>query len=86
MAYRLRVPLWKGFFECDVDNFSDLCYFLFVKGCEEDTPVRKESQRGARLVQGFRSPAGEDTTSEPQGRNAPPGTPVKASMSDGQRP
>ena len=46
-------------------------------------PIRKESQRGAHLVRGFRSPAGEDTTSEPQGRNALTGAPVKAPMSDG---
>ena len=36
------------------------------------------------MVQGIRTPAGSDTTSEPQGRNALPGAPVKASMSDGK--
>ena len=35
----------------------------------------------AVLVQGIRTPAGEDTTSEPQGRNALTGAPVKAPMS-----
>jgi len=38
------------------------------------------------MVQGGRNPAGNDTTSEPQGRNALPGAPVKASMSDGFSP
>ena len=51
-----------------IDFCSALWYFLIVKGCEEDMPVRKESQRGTRLVRGFRSPAGEDTTSEPRVR------------------
>ena len=46
-------------------------------------PSRKDSQRGARLVRGLRNPAGADTTSEPWGRNSPPGAPVIASMSDG---
>jgi len=36
-------------------------------------------------VQGIRTPAGNDTTSEPQGRNALPGAPVKASMSGSRR-
>ena len=35
------------------------------------------------MLQGLRIPAADDTTSEPQGRNALPGAPVKASMSDG---
>ena len=34
------------------------------------------------LVQEFRTPAENDTTSEPWVGNGPPGTPVKASMSD----
>ena len=34
-------------------------------------------------MQGFRTPAGTDTTSEPHGGNAMPGAPVTASMSDG---
>ena len=33
------------------------------------------------MVQGGCTPAGDDTTSEPQGRNALTGAPVKASMS-----
>ena len=35
------------------------------------------------MLQGVCTPAGDDTTSEPQGRNALPGAPVKASMSGG---
>ena len=38
------------------------------------------------MVKGFRNTARHDTTSEPQGRNALPGAPVKASMSDGFSP
>ena len=41
----------------------------------------KIPREDAALVQGICTPAGEDTTSEPQGRNALPGAPVKASMS-----
>jgi len=55
--------------------------FFVAKSCDEDTPFQKDSQRGNHLVQGFRAPAEKDTTSEPQGRNAPPGAPVTASMS-----
>ena len=36
------------------------------------------------MVQGICNPAVSDTTSEPQGRNALPGAPVNASMSDGK--
>ena len=46
----------------------------------------KIPREDATLVQGIRTPAGDDTTSEPQGRNALPGAPVKASMSDGTMP
>ena len=63
-------------------TFRKFCgIFSVVKSCDEDTPFRKDSQRRSHLVQGFRAPAEKDTTSEPQGRNAPPGAPVKASMS-----
>ena len=43
----------------------------------------KIPREDAILVQGFRTPAGEDTTSEPQVRNALPGAPVTVPMSDG---
>ena len=36
------------------------------------------------MVQGICNTAGDDTTSEPPGRNARTGAPVKASMSDGE--
>ena len=45
--------------------------------------VRKDTQRGCRMVQGICTPAENDTTSEPPGGNTGTGTPVKASMSDG---
>ena len=38
----------------------------------------KIPREDAILVQGVRTPAGDDTTSEPRGRNAPPGAPVIA--------
>ena len=41
----------------------------------------KIPREDAILVQGGRNPAGDDTTSELRGRNAPTGAPVKASMS-----
>ena len=47
---------------------------------------RKIPREGATLVQGSRNTAKADTTSEPWGRNASSGAPVKASMSDGLWP
>jgi len=41
----------------------------------------KIPREDATVVQGICTPAESDTTSEPQGRNALPGAPVKASMS-----
>ena len=43
----------------------------------------KIPREDAILVQGICTPAAVDTTSEPQTGNGLPGTPVKASMSDG---
>ena len=43
----------------------------------------KIPREGAILVQGFRTPADSDTTSELPGGNTGTGAPVKASMSDG---
>jgi len=43
----------------------------------------KIPREDATLVQGICTPAENDTTSEPRGRNALPGSPVKAAMSDG---
>ena len=40
-------------------------------------------QRGSRLLQGLRNPAGHDTTSELPAGNGRTGAPVTASMSDG---
>ena len=44
---------------------------------------RRIPREAATLVQGSRNTAKTDTTSEPPGRNARTGAPVKASMSDG---
>ncbi len=44
----------------------------------------KIPREDAILVQGVCNTAGNDTTSEPPGRNAWTGAPVKASMSDGE--
>ena len=38
--------------------------FFVQKSRDEDMRPRKDSQRGCHLVQGFRNPAGNDTTSE----------------------
>ena len=57
--------------------------FSVVKAKTKTCVPGKILKRGCRLVQGSRNPAGDDTTSEPQGRNALTGAPVKASMSDG---
>ena len=57
--------------------------FFVQKSCDEDMRTRKDSQRGAHLVQELRNPAGDDTTSELRGRNAPTGAPVTVPMSDG---
>ena len=47
-------------------TFQNFCgIFSLVKSCDEDTRFRKDSQRGSRLVKGFRAPAENDTTSEP---------------------
>ena len=58
---------------------------LGKKSCDEDMRSGKIPREDATLVQGIRTPAENDTTSEPQERNVLPGTPVKASMSDGLR-
>jgi len=65
------------------DFANDLCYDVCHKSCDEDMRPRKDSQRGLCLVQKACNPAVDDTTSELRGRNAPPGAPVNASMSDG---
>ena len=60
--------------------------FVNDKSCDEDMRSGKIPREGAVLVQGIRTPAEDDTTSEPYGRNAIPGAPVTASMSDGRLP
>ena len=57
--------------------------FLELKAVMKTRLPGKIPREAATLVQGGCTPAGKDTTSEPRGRNAPPGAPVKASMSDG---
>ena len=65
-------------------DFLKNCAKIFLdKGCDEDTRAGKIPREDATLVQGIRNPAVTDTTSEPQIGNSLPGTPVKASMSDG---
>ena len=53
------------------------------KSCDEDTRSGKIPREDAALVQGIRTPAEDDTTSELCGRNATPGAPVIVPMSDG---
>ena len=43
--------------------------FFMDKGCDEDTYSGKIPREGATLVQGFRTPAVCDTTSEPSAGN-----------------
>ena len=60
------------------------CAIVYVvKGCDEDTRKSKLLREETALVKGFCNTASCDTTSEPWERNVPSGTPVKASMSDG---
>ena len=59
-----------------------MLHFLYKKAVMKTRGPGKIPREDAILVQGSRNPAGDDTTSEPQGRNALPGAPVKASMSD----
>ena len=74
-------------------NTVDFCMVLLLTFCikyatffvqKAVTKTRgpgKIPREGAILVQGIRNTAGDDTTSELRGRNAPTGAPVKASMS-----
>ena len=78
--------LWQPFFRYFLPGDWHLAGFVlhFIrKSCDEDTRLRKDSQREIRMVRGSRTPAASDTTSEPPGGNARTGAPVKASMSDG---
>ena len=63
-----------------------MIFFLWLKAVTKTCVPGKIPREDALVVQGIRTPAGDDTTSEPQGRNALPGTPVNASMSDGKKP
>ena len=58
-----------------------MLHFLYKKAVMKTRDPGKIPREGAILVQGIRNTAGDDTTSEPRGRNAPTGAPVKASMS-----
>ena len=80
---KLEILDFLGKIKVGFDFANDLCYDVCHKSCDEDTRPRKDSQRGLCLVQKACNPAVDDTTSELRGRNAPPGAPVNASMSDG---
>ena len=54
-----------------------------MNGCDEDTPLADPLREEPTLVKRLCAERPADTTSEPWGRNAPPGAPVRASMSDG---
>ena len=58
-----------------------MCYISYEKSSDEDTRSGSASQRethfGGRVLYAYRI----DTTSEPYGGNAIPGSPVKATMS-----
>ena len=55
--------------------------FLVKKAVRKTRAPGKNPREDATLVQGICTPAENDTTSEPQGRNALSGAPVIASMS-----
>ena len=55
--------------------------FLYKKAVMKTRGPGKIPREVAILVQGSRNPAGDDTTSEPRGRNAPTGAPVTVPMS-----
>ena len=72
-----------GFSSLGIDFFPGICYHFHHKSCDEDTRLRKDSQREGHWVRGLRTPAVSDTTSEPPGGNARMGAPIIAPMSDG---
>jgi len=51
---------------------------LLEKSVDEDTRPGKIPREEAPVLKGFRTPAPDDTTSEPYGGNAMPGSPVIA--------
>ena len=57
--------------------------FEWLKAVTKTRNFRRIPREDATLVQGSRNTAKADTTSEPLGRNARSGAPVKASMRDG---
>ena len=60
-----------------------MLHFLYKKAVMKTCDPGKIPREDAVLVQGSRNPAGDDTTSELRGRNAPTGAPVTVPMSDG---
>ncbi len=56
-------------------------YIRFVKGCDEDTAPCHPPREEPVCCDGSAENAGEATTSELWGRNAPPGVPVTVPMS-----
>ena len=63
-----------------------MIFFLWLKAVMKTCVSGKIPREDAILVQGIRTPAGNDTTSEPPVGNVRTGAPVKASMSDGTMP
>jgi len=79
--------IFTGFFAGQgIDKREKMWYFFCTKCCDEDTRSGKIPREEAILVQGFRTPADADTTSELPGGNTGTGAPVIASMSDGRWP
>ena len=60
-----------------------MLHFLYKKAVMKTCGPGKIPREDAVLVQGSRNTAGDDTTSELRGRNAPTGAPVTVPMSDG---
>ena len=76
-----RCPHFLPFSACRIDKDGKMCYISYEKSSDEDTRSGNASQRethfGGRVLCAYRI----DTTSEPYGGNAIPGSPVKATMS-----
>ena len=71
-----------NYFSRGIDNACRLCYiFIESKAAMKTRRKSKIPREGPPVVQGSRTPAFSDTTSEPFSGNAAPGAPVKAPMS-----
>ena len=64
-------------------SLMNISFLMLQKALMKTRPPGKIPREKAPVVQGFRTPARMDTTSEPQAGNDLPGAPVNAPMSGG---